>query len=182
MAHLRAHRLPLTSYMTLGKSFSNTLTLYVSFPICKTEIVRVPTLRFAVNSKGVKTHEVSGAEPGTKEVVRGVSCPFIALLPLWGSVSVAHSPCQPAVLFSPSRPAEESSASPPETVSGWGLGKLPGPQPWVWPRLPQPLLLPIASNCESPRHTPPSKKSHTVSIDGLMEFRQRENLSKQNTD
>lgn len=61
--------------MTLGKSFSNTLTLYVSFPICKTEIVRVPTLRFAVNSKGGKTHEVSGAKPGTKEVVRGVSCP-----------------------------------------------------------------------------------------------------------
>ena len=75
VVHLRAHRLPLTSYMTLGRSLSNTLTLYVSFPICKSEIIRVPTLRFATSSKGVKTHEVSGAEPGTKEVVRGVSCP-----------------------------------------------------------------------------------------------------------
>ena len=90
-----------------------------------------------------------------------LAAPLVSFLALWGSVSATHSPRQPMFLFASSRPEEKSPASPPETVSAWGLRKMPMTRPWVWSWLPQPLLLqPPPTGGQS--QTQPSKKSQTV--------------------
>ena len=127
--------------------------------------------------KGVKPCEV-GAQPGTRGVAWGVSCPFHHPPHSLGLGVSGPQPSQPVVLFSSSRPAEESPASPPETVSAQGLRRR-----WVWPWLPQPLQPLTASMARSQSQTPPPPKSHRLYTEmGVIEFRKRGNLSKKNTD